>query len=490
MLVDRELAYHASFILGDYCPLKWKSECCPLTCSPSKGSYFGYCWKDNGGVSKRKKDEQGNPKKVNPRRSVVDAQITLVTQLKKQLPFLKEVNSTVLQQVVRRVDDAFKGFFEEGRGYPNFKNRSNFKSFQYATGVIISGSKIYLPGIGWMRFYKSRELPAGFEIKTVTIRCKQDGWYVSLRLEDKSVPDFPIRDVSEINTAVGLDMGLGKLVYCSDGAVVINPRFGTDKKAKKTLKIRARNLSRKKKGSKKRKKAGKRLGKYYQKITQKREAYQWKVANKIVRKADAVIVEDLNIVGMIRRCKPKTDENGKFVKNGQTAKRSLNRLIADASWGNLISKLEYLAVKQGKRLFKVNPKNTSQQCSVCGYIDADNRDGEKFICLNCGHVDDANLQAARNIKVRGVEQYGLVLKTRPRKVKIKVWQDLPEPKQLCLFEMPTPEITGGKKRYRGTRNASKRQELGNQMGVQQLTLFDMDMLESSRFIRQNPLTSS
>ncbi len=476
MLVDRELAYHSSFIMGDYCILKWKSECCPLTCSPSKGSYFGYCWKDNGGISNRKKDDNAKPKKVNPRRSVVETQITLATRLKKELTFLKEVDSTVLQQVVRRVDDAFDGFFNKGKGYPNFKNRSAYKSFQYATGVLINGSKIYLPGIGWMRFYNSRELPTGFEIKTVTIRCKQDGWYISVRLEDKTVPDYPIRDVSEINTATALDMGLVKLAYCSDGSVVDNPKFGTSEKAKRTLKIRSRNLSRKKKGSKNRSKACKRLGKYHQKITNKREAYQWEVANQIVKKADAIIVEDLNIAGMIRRCKPKVDEHGNYIKNGQSAKKALNRLIADASWGNLIKKLEYLAVKQGKRLVKVNPQYTSQKCSVCGHIDAANRDGEKFACLNCGHLDDANIQAARNIKCRGVEQFGLVLKTRPRKVRVNVRRDSSEPKQLSLFEMPTSEVTEIR-RYRGSGNR-KRREPGNQIG-EQLCLFDLDILDSS-----------
>ena len=68
-----------------------------------------------------------------------------------------------------------------------------------------------------MRFYKSRDIPSGFTIKTVTIRKKADGWYVSLRLEDKSVPALPVKTSAEISTAVGLDMGLGKLVYVSSG---------------------------------------------------------------------------------------------------------------------------------------------------------------------------------------------------------------------------------------------------------------------------------
>jgi len=469
MLTDRELAYHASFIQGSYCILKWKSECSPLTCSPSKGSQFGYPWKDNGGISKRKQDEDGKPKKVSPRRSALETQITYLPELKSSYAFLKKINSTVLQQIVKRLNDAFDGFFNKGKGYPRFKNRSNFRSFQYATGVAVDGNKIYLPGLGWMRFYKSRDIPDGFDIKTVTIRRKLDGWYVSLRLENKSVPDFPILPDTEVRTATGLDMGLGKLVYLSDGSVIDNPRFATSPQAKRTFKIRQRRVSRKKKGSKNRKKEAKKVGKLHQQIADKRNAYQWSVANKIVSKADATIIEDLNIAGMRRRAKPKQDDNGNYIKNGQSAKRGLNRSMSDAAWGELISKLEYTAAKQGKRVYKVNPKHTSQQCSVCSHIDASNRNGEKFVCTNCGHVDDANLQAARNVKYRGVDVYSLVLKTKP---KFNVRVDCPEPRQLMLFETPTPELTGDKRRKQPSRNG-KRVVPGNLNVSVQLTLWDI-----------------
>ena len=474
MLTDRELAYHASFVQGDYCILKWKSECSPLTCSPSKGSQFGYPWKDNGGVSKRKQDDDGKPYKVNPRRSAVETQITYLPELKRFYSFLKKVDSTVLQQTVRRLNDAFDGFFNKGKKYPRYKNRSSFRSFQYATGAVLDGSKIYLPSVGWMRFYKSRDITEGFDIKTVTIGQKFDGWYVSLRLENKSVPDFPAILDTEVRTATGLDMGLGKLVYLSDGSVIDNPRFATSPQAKRTLKIRQRRVSRKKKGSKNRKKEAKKVGKLHQQIADKRNAYQWRVANKIVKKADATIIEDLNIAGMRRRAKPKLDDNGNYIKNGQAAKRGLNRSMSDAAWGELISKLEYTAAKWGKRVYRVNPKHTSQQCSICGHIDASNRNGEKFVCTNCGHVDDANLQAACNVKRRGVDVYGLILKTKP---KTKVRRDSAEPRQLTLFETPTLELTRVKRRHPAARKSKQRQP-GNLMV--QLSLFHQDISDSFR----------
>ncbi|MCC3418561.1 MAG: transposase [Microcoleus sp. PH2017_07_MST_O_A] len=163
-------------------------------------------------------------------------------------------------------------------------------------------------------------------------------------------------------------------------------------------------VSRKGKGSNNRKKAAKKLGLFHQRISNKRQAYQWKVANKIVsRNVDAIALEDLNISGMMRRCRVKVDEKtGRFLKNGQSRKRGLNRSISDAGWGELILKIEYLAAKQGKIVIKVNPKYSSQECRNCGHIDKSNRDGEKFICTECGYHEHADIGAAKTIRDRAL----------------------------------------------------------------------------------------
>lgn len=309
--------------------------------------------------------------------------------------------------------------------------------------------------IGWMRFYNSRPIPDGFTIKSVTIRKKQGGWYISVRIEDKLVPQFPQIELKQVKTVVGIDLGITKLIHCSDGSQIDNPKFLTNKKTQHLLKIRQRRVNRKKKGSKNRANDAQIVGRLHQRIADKRSSYQWLVANKIVKKADAVIIENLNIQGMKARCKPKKDENGDYVKNGQSAKRGLNRAISDVSWSDLISKIEYTAAKSGKIVLKVNPQYTSQKCSACGHTDKSNRDKEKFICTECGHLDHADLQAARNIKVRGIEQYGLVIK-KLKKVRV----DCSEPKQLTLFETPTLEVTRVKRRHPATRKGFKR-EPGN-----------------------------
>ncbi|MDF5723782.1 MAG: transposase [Rhizonema sp. PD37] len=390
-LADRIAQYNQQFIQGDYCDIRTKAKACPLTCFVSKNGASGEPWKNS------KVDHEGNLK--NPRRSVLDIQITALPELKKARPWYAEIDSTILQQNVKRLDTAYKNFFE-GRRFPKFKNRSTFSSFTYTMGIKVQGNKIYLPKIGWMRFFNSRPIPTGFTIKAATIRQRQDGWYVSLRIEDKTIPDYISKPLTEIKSVLGCDMGIIKLVHLSDGHQIKNPKFATNKKTKRTLKIRQRRVSRKVKGSTNRRKAAIRVGKFHKKIVDKRQAYQWEVAKLITdRKVDAIAVEDLNTSGMLKRCRTKVDEiTGHFLKNGQSIKKGLNRSISDASWNELTQKIEYMAGKSRKILIKVNPKHTSQKCNVCGCVDASSRDKEKYICFVCGHIAHADINAAKNIK--------------------------------------------------------------------------------------------
>ena len=398
-LNDRITQYNQQFIQGDYCDVRTQSEASPLTCYVSKNGATGNPWKAP------KFDKEGKVR--NPRRSAGDIQITALPDLKTARPWYGTIDSTVLQQNVKRLDTAYKNFFE-GRGFPKFNNRSNFTSFTFVMGVKIQGNKIYLPKLGWMRFYNSRPIPDGFTIKAGAIRKRQNGWYVSIRIEDKSVPDYLARSLKDVVKVIGCDLGLTKLVHFSDGYQIENPKFSTTKKAKRTLKIRQRRIIRKAKGSKNRKKVTKRVGRLHQKNSDQRQAYQWKTAHKIVsRQVDGMALEDLNISGMMRRTRVKVDEKtGRFLKNGQSRKKGLNRSISDASWGDLILKIEYLAAKQGKVVIKVNPKYSSQECRNCGNIDKSNRDGEKFICVECGYHEHADIGAAKTLRDRALDVRG------------------------------------------------------------------------------------
>jgi putative transposase len=308
-LNDRITQYNQQFFQGNYCDIRSQTEACPLTCFVSKNGATGNPWKDS------KTDASGKTK--NPRRSAADIQITALPDLKTARPWYSGIDSTVLQQNVKRLDTAYKNFFE-GRGFPRFKNRSNFTSFTFVMGIKVKGNKIYLPKLGWMRFYNSRSIPDGFTIKACAVRKRQNGWYVSLRIENKSVPHYMAKSLKDVVKVIGCDLGLTKLVHLSDGFQIENPKFSTSKKAKRTLKIRQKRINRKIKGSKNRQKAAKKVGRLHQKISDRRHAYQWKVANNIVsRNVDAIAIENLNVSGMKRRCRVKIDEKtGRLLKNG------------------------------------------------------------------------------------------------------------------------------------------------------------------------------
>jgi len=490
-LADREATYQARFVQGQYCDLRSKSAACPFTCPISSNSATS----DTGNVYKVQK-KTGEIKL----KTAEEIQITNLPILKKTHPWYKEIDSTVLQQNVKRLQVAYNNFFA-GRGkYPKFKNKSNFKSFTFTTGIKLTDKAVYLPKLGWVGYFNSRPIPEGFKVKSVTVRLKANGLYVTLKIENKTVPAFPVIPAKEVKTVVGLDMGITQLVHCSDGSQYINPKHSTNKRTRKLLKVRQRSLSRKKKRSNNRKKARVKVSRLHQKITHRREAFQWKLARELTKKSDAIIVEDLNISAMKKRCsavlgshcvaevpsvvasgvvspmsdcikkrcttKENSNKKGRFLPNGQSRKRGLNRSISDASWYSLTKKIEYLAAKQGKVFERVNPRFTSQICSCCGYKDKASRSKEKFICTNCGHHAPADINAARNIKNRAIEIFSFPVSC---KVKIKmVPEDFREPKQLPLFEMPTTELTEGKRRRSAP--PSKRKVPGN--SVSQLTLFE------------------
>ncbi|MGK7872224.1 MAG: RNA-guided endonuclease InsQ/TnpB family protein, partial [Xenococcaceae cyanobacterium] len=309
---------------------------------------------------------------------------------------------------LKRLDKAFQNFFKEKRGYPRFKTRQKFRSFNYASGqVTIEGDRVHLPRIGWMRFYLSRPMTDGFSIKTVTIRKKSDGWYMSVTLEDKSVPaPMPI-DSNQVKRAIGVDLGIKKLASLSQGSIIPNPQFYKQVERRRTIRYRA--ASRKQKGSRNKSKAYQYLARLEQKVANRRTHYQWKVANKLCNLADAIIFEDLNIKGMMARCKPLQNEAGKYLTNGQSKKRGLNRVIADASWGELKQKVKSVAEKFGCIVLEVNPRHTSVTCYQCGCVSKDNRNGERFGSTECGYIEDADIQASKNILERGLKLLGIDL---------------------------------------------------------------------------------
>jgi len=424
-------------VLGNYSRLDNQGECCPLTCSVNKSATVGYPWT-----------------KAGKRRSATMQQDAYLPEMKAARPWYKQINADVLQMNLRRLNDAFSRFFDGQGKYPKFKNKGKFRSFSYKPKQVkIEGNRVYLPGIGWMRFYLSRPLPVGFELRTVTVRRKSDGWYMSVRLENKDVPlPMPI-DTGQVKSVIAADLGIRKLAALNTGELIPNPQFA--RKVARRKRIRLIAASRKVKGSKNRSKAYSKLVRLEQKVANQRNDYQWKIANKLCRLGDAIIFEALNVKGMMARCKPKKcPETGKYLKNGQAAKGCLNRVIADAAWGELKLKTKAVAAKLGLIVVEVDPRFSSQQCSCCGYTSPLNRDKEKFLCEECGYIADADVQASQNLLNRGLKTLGIspsqlrevlpkvTLRSSRKKTSLGLLDEPKNPRQLCLFEWRNGQVTG------------------------------------------------
>ncbi|MGD1716612.1 RNA-guided endonuclease InsQ/TnpB family protein [Dapis sp. BLCC M172] len=212
---------------------------------------------------------------------------------KDKFPEYKLIHSQVLQDCIKRVKLAFDRWFKADKngqrlGKPRFKGKGRYRSFTYPQikQDCLEGNKINLPKIGLVKLIQHRRLPSGFKIKTATITRKADGYYVTLSLEDKSVPRFNYDVKPTTENTLGIDMGLKDFLVTSDGESVPIPQYY--RSSQKRLKTLQKGLSRKKKGSNRWLKSVKAVGKQHKKVADKRKDFHFKTANELLSKADII----------------------------------------------------------------------------------------------------------------------------------------------------------------------------------------------------------
>src|SRR5712692_2822363 len=298
-------------------------------------------------------------------------------ELKRGMPEYRIVHSQVLQDVLRRVDRAFANFFErvERRrrgdhlkvGYPRFKPawRYNSITFPQVQRYGIVDGHVILPKIGILRVFMHRD-PVG-EIKTMIVKRDRVGdWYVILTAE---LPDIPRR---KPKSAIGIDLGLIKLVQTSSGEFVEAQKFYQKSEAK--LNRAQRRLSSKAKGSRNRAKARVKVAKILRKTQRQREYFLHKVSKELVSRADLLVFEDLAISNMVKN-------------------HSLAKSIYDASWGKLFRYASYKASSAGKSAIRVDPRGTTSNC-VCGSKVKLSLSERSFHCAKCGLTIDRDLHGS------------------------------------------------------------------------------------------------
>ena len=292
-----------------------------------------------------------------------------------------------MQDCIKRVKLAFDRWFKADHsgqklGKPRFKGKERYRSFTYPQikQDCIEGKKINLSKIGQVKLIQHRPLPKGFQIKTVTISRKVNGYYVTLSLEDKSVPRLNSDIEPTLENTLGIDMGLKDFLVRSDGESVPIPQYY--RKSQKRLKTLQKRLSRKKKGSKRWLRASLAVSKQHKKVADKRKDFHFQVAKELLSKYEIIAHEDLNIKGL--------------------ARTRLSKSINDAGWGQFLSILAVKAENAGQKTIAVNPNGTSQDCSNCGGSVPKKLSDRIHSCPDCGIVMCRDKNAARNIKHRAV----------------------------------------------------------------------------------------
>ena len=310
------------------------------------------------------------------------AQAASLTQLKKQegTEWLKEVNSQTLQFALKSLDSAYTNFFRGNAKFPRFKSRKSKNSFTVPqSGKIVDG-KLSIPKFkDGIKIKLHREVLGTIGKMSIT-KTPTGKYYVSIFTEQQ------VEELPKTNKQVGIDLGLKDFVITSDNKKFKNNRY--TKKYAKQLKKAQQHLSRKQKGSNGFEKQKIKVAKIHEKIASCRLDTLHKVSYELVRDNGLIVIEDLNVKGMIKN-------------------RKLSKHIADASWGNFVNLLQYKCDWYGRELVKVNRFfPSSKTCGDCGWINQELKLSDReWTCKN-GHKLQRDLNASINILKEGLKIYG------------------------------------------------------------------------------------
>ena len=337
-------------------------------------------------------------------------------------PWLSEVPSQILRNGVVRYKRGWSNHWRNPShfGRPRRKKKADTNSvwltrelFRFVgPGLVEIGTAAHPVGV--LPFVQRREFPEPASL--VISKARYGHWFLSYASDCVQGPEM-LADEARLQALAGqpdlegkvqgIDRGVVLNAACSDG-----PTFAMKDEAKdriKRLEKRRRGYQRKaargKKGSHRRDKVLGRAARCAARIASIREDFLRKTSFAIAKTAPEVTaLEDLNLKGMTRRAKAKKDEaSGKWLRNGAAQKTGLNKALANAGMGNLRVYLEQALRKLGKMVILVPAHHSSQECSECGHTEAANRpDQETFLCQRCSHADNADLNAAKVIKKRGI----------------------------------------------------------------------------------------
>lgn len=346
-------------------------------------------------LNERKKEYETNKNTINYYDNARE-----LTNLKKQEEYswLNEINSQSLQDSLKNLETAYKNFFRFKKGFPRFKSKHTKNSFCVPQFVKIIKGKLVIP-----KFKQPIDLilhrTFNGVIKQATIsKTTTNEYFVSILVETTH------SIVPKTGKSIGIDLGLKDFIITSDGYKYKNNRY--TRTYANLLKKAQQHLSRKTKGSKLHEKQKLKVAKLHKKIANSRLDNLHKVSTELIKNYDTIILEDLNIKGMI--------------KNHKLAKH-----ISDVSWSKFIELLTYKAEWNDKQIVKIDRFfPSSKTCNCCGYINQNlDLSIREWTCPSCNTKLDRDLNASINILNEGyklissgTDDYRSRGKIRPTKV--------------------------------------------------------------------------
>ena len=308
-----------------------------------------------------------------------------LTAMKKDpdLAFLSDVSSVPLQQALRHQHQAFAAFFARRARYPRFKSRRGRQSAHYTRSAFsLRGGELRLAKTtSPLRFvwsWPEVDVTALNPAMVIVSREPDGRWYVTFTT-DASGPE----PLQQTGRAVGIDLGVTDFAVTSGGDKIANPRH-LERKARRLGRYQ-RRLARCRKGSANRARAAATVARAHRKVRHARADFLHRASTRLVRSADTIIIEDLNVAGMVRN-------------------RHLARAISDCGWGEFRRQLEYKCQRYGRDLVVIDRwYPSSKTCSACGHLLADlTLSARHWTCPSCGTRHDRDINAAKNILAAGL----------------------------------------------------------------------------------------
>lgn len=290
------------------------------------------------------------------------------------------LHSQTTQEILERLDTAYLRFFKKiAKRPPKFRRAKDFTSFVFKQGGFVLNGNVVTVNRIKKRFKFSYSRPYEGKVNRVVFKRSPLGEYYLIIVTDAISKSYR---KTRNGASVGIDFGLKTYMTMSDGTKVENPQYLKSDLDK--VRRKSRSLSKTKKGSNNCERRRKDICREYERVTNRRNDFQWKLAHDLCRRYDHIFLEDLSLTGMTRMW---------------------GRKMSDLAHAEFVKKMEHVASKYGVTVHKIDRFYPSSKTCRCGHVNnALSLKNREWVCPECGKVNDRDLNAAENILRKGISE--------------------------------------------------------------------------------------